>query len=173
MAPYNQKTYLFNMIDKAFSGVELGSGVSLHETIVIDNYGSKTERQRARENDEKKDWRKLISTPELKSVWGNGGLNFYDDVGLRFHLPAYLYLLINEPEEGEVTDSVIYTLTTSLGVDSYNYKRLLILNNQQRKCVRHCLIYLRHNAGRPYQGHHTLIEKAIEKYWKPQVKMIP
>ncbi|MEO0771460.1 MAG: DUF6714 family protein, partial [Cyanobacteria bacterium J06649_4] len=65
----------------------------LHETVVIDNYGGPVERQRVRAQDETQDWRK-IDTVELMKVWGIGGPSFYDDIGFRFHLPAYLSLAV-------------------------------------------------------------------------------
>ena len=85
------------LIHEAFAGITLGRGVSLHETVVIDDYGSTQARQKAREKDEKKDWRKLVDAPELKAVTGIGGLSFFDAEGLRFHLPAYMCLALVSP----------------------------------------------------------------------------
>ncbi|HJT78348.1 MAG TPA: DUF6714 family protein [Gemmataceae bacterium] len=56
---------LLRLIEEAFRGVELGNGVSLHETVVLDRYGGPAERRAARESDERQDWRKLIGDPEL------------------------------------------------------------------------------------------------------------
>ena len=87
-----QRQRLLDQIDKAFAGVELGDGVSMHESAVIDDYGTDEQRLAARTPDEKLDWRKLIDGPEMTRLFsiGNGGLCFLDAVGLRFYLPACL-----------------------------------------------------------------------------------
>ncbi len=166
MPAYDQKAYLLAMIDEAFDGVELGDGVSLHETIVLDMYGTDAERKRARDGDEKTDWHRLVHDPELKRMSIATGLAFFDAAGLRFHLPAYLWLAVTEPDaDSEIVPTLIHTLAH---FDEYNRKRLSILTGHQRRCVRHCLRYLRHNTGRLFRFHHREIEKAIETYWKPQ-----
>jgi hypothetical protein len=38
---------LLRLIEEAFRGVELGDGVSLHETAVLDNYGTREQRRAA------------------------------------------------------------------------------------------------------------------------------
>ena len=50
---------LIQAIEKAFAGVSLGTGVALLEADVIDAYGGMEERLKAREQNEKTDW-KLI-----------------------------------------------------------------------------------------------------------------
>src|ERR1700685_3017835 len=72
---------LLQLIEEAFRGVELGGGVSLHETVVLDNYGTQEQRRAARAPDEKRDWRKLVGDPELIATRGVGGLAFYDPAG--------------------------------------------------------------------------------------------
>ncbi len=96
---------LLRLIEEAFQGVELGDGVSLHESVVIDEYGGPEERRTARASDEKHDWRKLVRDPELirpavGEVTG-GGMPFYDAAGLRFHLPAYLSVAVMDPHGNE------------------------------------------------------------------------
>ena len=108
----NRRERLLEAICEAFRGVELGDGVSLHETVVIDNYGGIDERLAARNRDETCDWRKLINDPELARWGGVGGFSFYDAAGLRFHLPAYLSLAVIDfdREDAElVLDSLMKT----------------------------------------------------------------
>ena len=84
---YSENTQkLLALIREAFTDVYLEDGVSLHQTVVIDNYGSNAEMVQARLKDEKMDWQKLISKPELLNINGIGGLSFYDAKGLRFHV---------------------------------------------------------------------------------------
>lgn len=117
---------LLQLIEEAFRGIELGDGVSLHQTIVIDNYGFNCdEAAELARHDERHDWRKLVDDPELLNVQGIGGLSFYDALGLRFHLPAYLSAMVKgycvddfgetEPDVydplGGIAGSLEFTLT--------------------------------------------------------------
>ena len=150
------------LIHEAFAGITLGRGVSLHETVVIDDYGSTQARQKAREKDEKKDWRKLVDAPELKAVTGIGGLSFFDAEGLRFHLPAYMCLALVSPYE-DVVESLTFTLTSS---SDYNKERFAILNAEQREAVKVFLIYLRDLGGDAYDFTRPKIEDALANYWR-------
>lgn len=160
-ANYNQKEYLIQRIHAAFEGVQLGAGVSLHETIVIDNYGSNKARQLARKEDEKKDWRVLLDNPKFVEVHGIGGLSFYDAEGFRFHLPAYLIVGILKPEE-VVIESLIFTLTY---LSPYQLERNTILNPLQRRCVKEFLVYCQHHTpNRFFSQELQKLETAI-KHW--------
>ena len=130
---------LLALICEAFKDVYLEDGVSLHQTIVIDNYGSNAEMVEARLKDEKKDWQKLISKPELLNIHGIGGLSFFDAKGLRFHLPAYLSSVVINPDL-EISDSLIFTLTHK---SEYNDNRLSLLNPQMKHCIGVILSYFR------------------------------
>ena len=102
---------LLDQIDAAFEGVELGDGVSLHETQVIDAYGTAEERLAARTPDEKLDWHKLIDDPEITWLLGAAsGMCFLDDIGLRFYLPACLSLGVRHPEGGEGVGDMLGSL---------------------------------------------------------------
>lgn len=157
---------LLRLIEDAFSGVELGDGVSLHETVVIDLYGDPEERQAARAPDEKHDWRKLVDDAELIRTTGVGGLSFYDAAGLRFHLPAYLSLAVTDsdkPDASNVLADLLYTLTH---FPEYDRERFGILSAPQRACVREVLNYLRSLYDIPENWPIVAdIDQAIEGYW--------
>jgi hypothetical protein len=155
----DRESHLLQLISESFRGVELGDGVSLHETIVLDNYGSAQERQAARAPDEKRDWRKLVDDPELANVYGIGGLSFYDAAGLRFHLPAYLSLAVKDPDQ-QVVWELHFHLTH---LSEYNRQRLAILSPSQRRCVWEVLRYLRDLAG----AEDATLDAAIQGYWNP------
>src|SRR5262245_7669952 len=134
---------LLAAIEEAFRGVQLGDGVSLHETVIIDNYGGPEARAAAREPDEKHDWRRLVGDPELVRISGVGGLSFYDAAGLRFHLPAYLSLAVidfDRVDAGNVLESLLFHLTH---FSEYNVGRLSVLDSAQRQCVQNVLTFLR------------------------------
>lgn len=154
---------LLRQIEDAFSGVKLGEGVSLHETVVIDLYGTCQERRAARVPDEKHDWRKLVGDPELTRLCG---LSFYDAIGLRFHLPAYLTLAVSDPnceDSGQVIANLLFTLTH---LPEFNRERFAILSDPQRTCIREVLKYLRHVYDLPDNGPLIAqLDEAIEGYW--------
>lgn len=154
---------LLDHIDRAFVGVTLGNGVSLHESHVIDNYGTAEERRKAREPDEKADWRRLVDHPDLTVQFaiGSGGLCFLDAAGVRFHLPACLYRAVRDFEQdsiGNMFESMYYLLT---GLDGHNLDRLAVLSSEQRACVRDCLVFFREAT----ESEDVELARAIDGYW--------
>ncbi|QEL14308.1 DUF6714 family protein [Limnoglobus roseus] len=136
---------LLQMIEDAFRGVELGDGVSLHESAVIDDYGTLEERRVARVPDEKRDWHKAMLEPDLPRLFdiGCGVLSFLDAQGMRFYLPACLMLLVGDHDNdlyGNMFESLEFQLTC---LGDYNRERFDILNTIQRQCVCEVLTYLR------------------------------
>ncbi len=165
--PYNQKEYVIQLIHKAFEDVNLEDGVSLHETIRIDNYGETNETLESQiKADERNNWKKLIDDPELAKIHGIGGLSFYDAKGLRFHLPAYLCLMIKNPGE-DIADICVSLMFTLVQLDEYNRERFSILTVEQRKAVKVFLTYLRYNTGiSTNESGSKAIERAIREYWR-------
>ena len=159
MKTYHQKEWLIQQITKAFDGVMLEEGVSLHETVVIDNYGSSSERAIARQPDEKKDWQKLVQHPDLAEVTGIGGLSFFDAKGMRFHLPAYMITTIHQVY---TEFNIVFSLCH---LSNYSKERFAILNTAQRRAIRAFLKYLLNNGGKAYEFDHPKIHKALKEYW--------
>ncbi len=146
-AIYARKQQLLRVIEGAFQGVELHDGVSLHETVVLDEWGSAEKRQDARLFDEKSDWRKLVRDPELLRTTGVGGICFFDAAGMRFHLPAYLSLAVRDYQEGDnpqVLDDLIWKLTCTSVPKNEQFS---LLNQIQRECVQDVLRYLHEAFG--------------------------
>lgn len=157
----DRRRELLRQIEEAFAGVELGDGVSLHETIVIDDYGTAEERSEARRHDEKHDWRKLIDDPELLAVHGIGGPNFFDDRGFRFHLPAYLSVAVVDLYR-EDADVILGSVMFNLSVPCERTREMLaILNGAQRRCVYDVLVFL----WTEYEFDDPELECAIDDYW--------
>ncbi len=94
---------------RAFGDVSLGTGVSLREADVIDDYGTDDERAAARGLDELDDWER-ISDAEIEQH--PSALCFMDAAGLRFHLPAYMRFTLRRFRESDSmsTDATIYRL---------------------------------------------------------------
>ncbi len=154
---------LLRLIERVFRGVELGDGVSLHETVIIDDYGDLEERRSAREPDEKHDWRKLVGDPELKRV---SGMSFYDAAGLRFHLPAYLSLAVSDADGTDASNVLADLLYTLTHIPEFNRERFAVLSVPQRACVREVLKYLRNLHDLPENAPIIAeLDQAVEGYW--------
>lgn len=164
---YTQKDFVLRMIREAFDGVELGDGVSMHETQVLDDYGINKERKDARAKDPPTDWRVLLQNEDFKKIMsaGWGGMSFLDAEGFRFHLPAAMTLAIEQPGL-ELVGSLIFHLTQT---DAYGVKKYSALDRVQKRCVKHVLKFLRHNSGGCLtDAYHNDIDNALEAYWKRQ-----
>jgi hypothetical protein len=140
--PPDESTRMLTLIEEAFSGVVLGDGVSLRETLVLDNYGGADERRRAREQDVTADWHALLSDPELVRLAYVGGFPFFDAAGMRFHLPAYLTLAVafERNDTQNVLECLMFTLTNQ---GAANTPRFASLDATQRRCIAEVLRFLR------------------------------
>lgn len=87
MAP--EARQILDEIRRNFAEVSRDNAVTLHETQVIDRYGSMTERQTARKLDTDTHWFE-VRDEWIESVTGIGGLSFLNDEGFRYYLPAYM-----------------------------------------------------------------------------------
>jgi len=154
---------LLAAIEAAFRGVELGGGVSLHQTVAIDDYAGPEAERSAWDADERHDWRRLVADPELARISGVGGLSFYDAVGLRFHLPAYLSLAVIDWEakaSDDVLGCLLYHLTS---LSEYNCGRFAIFSAEQRRCVADALTFIRDEHD-PWL-YRADIDRAIAEFW--------
>lgn len=169
---------LLDEIEDAFRGVELGQGVGLHETEALDLDVNEEMLDAARAQDERSDWHKLLSDPELRKLGGVGGIFFFDPLGLRFHLPAYLWLAVTEfgSTDWWSCGPVMFSLTNFEGLEqgrieleSVQYgralvsrlERLQILNAAQRTCIRNVLIHIRDN----HDWDDEWLSRSIDGYW--------
>lgn len=125
-------TELIQLINSAFSKVELGNGIGLYEAQIIDDHGSVDARKAARDRDEKVNWR-LISAVDLNRC--NSSLSFFDAEGMRFHLPAYLIAEI----KGEYNFDAVLCL---IDISDYRRSQFVLLNNVQKGAVRCVLKYI-------------------------------
>ena len=80
---------LLARIRRDFGEILRGHGVSLHETWVIDRYGSMRERKKARKLDTDQHWWE-VRDEWIEEFGGVGGLSFLDDKGFTYYLPDEL-----------------------------------------------------------------------------------
>lgn len=142
---------LIARIRKAFAGVKLGNGIGLWQAQGLDDYASEEECAQYREKDEKDDWSQ-ISVDDLNAC--NSSLSFFDDEGMRFHLPAYLVAEL----EGAYRFGMAFALSH---LNDYAMQQYSLLNNEQRDAVRHVALYL---ADQDEYDRSDLL-RAVDKYW--------
>jgi hypothetical protein len=95
---------LLDVIEKAFDGVEREDGVTLHEAVVIDNYGSQEEFEKAGSYDTETRWQDvsendLAENPQF--------MTFLDAKGFRYYLPAAMSWSIRHGVDS-LSDSIFY-----------------------------------------------------------------
>lgn len=82
---------LIEAIALAFRDVQLEDGITLHEAIVLDDYGTIAEQQQARLLDTEQHWWEVSD----RSIWDcPSALSFLDQKGFLFYLPAFMTLAL-------------------------------------------------------------------------------
>ena len=145
---------LIQEITDVFAGVKLGVGVGLREAQGIDAYDTEEVCAAKREGDEKEDWSK-ISSNDLNEC--NSSLSFFDSLGLRFHLPAYMIAELR----GEYNHGLSFCFTY---LKEHSRKRFDFLSPAQRGIIRKFLIFLRDHPD--YEFSRDEITRALDNYWK-------
>ena len=127
-------------IDSAFKGVTLEDGVSLHETLEIDNHRKVIPESKARMLDEVHDWKALLNSPHMYEFCFYGGINFFDGKGFRFHLPAYLVACIRYHKFDDlIISSMISNITKPA---QYRISDFMLFSNAQRAAILNAVLYL-------------------------------
>ena len=141
-------------IELAFADVTLGDGVGLWEAQAIDNYEGADERLRARNQDQKLDWKKITDADLIRC---HISLSFFDENGMRFHLPAFM--LSEEFQES------MYTFLLSYLIDMNDLVLSLFssLTMGQRAAVRKYLIWC--SNQKLYEDRKEEIEISLKEYW--------
>ena len=119
-------------IDFAFKGVSLGRGISWREADIIDDYGSKTQREAARAKDELKDWNK-VPYSLIESLRYQAVISFLDNWGLRFYTPILIKFTFDNIKtcESVIIESFIYSLTKASTIQDFKP----VLSKVQINCI--------------------------------------
>ncbi len=144
---------LCERVREAFAGVVLGAGVGLFEGQSIDDYETDEVRRQKREKDEKVSWER-ITAKHLNAC--HSSLSFFDALGMRFHLPAFLIADL----KGDYGMGMEFTLTH---LSDHSKEQFELLSPAQRHVVR---VYLQFLSEDPDSGfHHADIDRALNDYW--------
>lgn len=107
---------LISRIEKAFAGVVLSDGVTLHEAAALEGYASEIECAEARRLDAGRNWQDL--TDEEIQQCGDV-LSFLDELGLRFYLPAYMIWTIKHYEVSDLLTSHVICIIRDLRAELF------------------------------------------------------
>jgi hypothetical protein len=122
-------------ITAAFSGVPRG-GITLHEAVVIDHYGSDAERRTARARDAERRWQDVPDTviESHPSVF-----SFLCPESFRYYIPAYMVwsLRYHRISDSLSSDFTIYSLTPTRdkGQDRWRLERFEIFSPAQARAT--------------------------------------
>ncbi len=157
-----RKCLLIKAINQAFDGVELEDGVSLHETRVIDDYGSKSARQAARRYDTQTRWQDV----PINWLADLNGLSFFDAKGLRFYLPAYMVWTLENfhTTTSNAAEGTIYRLCPHPRGQLRRHALALyqIFNEMQSRTICGFLRFMQDELD---QSSGTRIQWALDDYW--------
>ena len=145
---------VIDAVEKAFAGVTLGKGIGLYQGHAIDGHMPEEHCLKMRERDEKDDWH-AIAPEELECH--SSSLSFFDPLGMRFHLPAYLIGTLQH----EISSDVMAFQLTHL--TDYSRNQFSLLNPEQRAAVRTFLQWAL--TEEDYLLDIELVNEALNDYW--------
>jgi hypothetical protein len=156
------KLKLIKQIVSAFDRVTRDDGISLHEAVVIDSYGSDEQRAIARQKDNELRWQDV---PDRSIEHSYSALCFLDPKGWRYYIPAYMiWSLKNYMTSGSNSiDSTVYTFKFSGDPEDYYLSRFKILNQEQSIAVCQFLLFMcTHHEG---FVNDSWSQEALKNYW--------
>jgi len=123
-------------IRRAFSDVSRDDGVTLHEALVIDNYGSDAERSAARQLDTDCRWQDV---PDHLIEENDSVLCFVDPKGFRYYLPAYMVWSLRNYEKSEGFSHNHPICCLGLGesgsIRQWDLERFEVFNDEQATAI--------------------------------------
>jgi hypothetical protein len=149
-------------IRKAFSGVTLGSGISLRQAAVIDNFGDGVTDEAFSLlplSEETTNWNH-VTFAELES----DNVAHLDPLGFRFYLPAFMISLIEAYDSSSMR--VIGTLSALYPRDhiaEYYTQRYECLSYEQKQAVA-CFLQVFPELVELDREHTKIVERALD-YW--------
>ncbi|MBL8181881.1 MAG: hypothetical protein JNL64_09765 [Blastocatellia bacterium] len=101
---------LLALIHDAFDGVDRQGGITLHQALVIDDYGTQEELEAAEAYDTEDRWQNVPESDISKNI---SIFNFLDPIGFRYYLPAYMSWSIKNYTDDE-SDCSFFTFMAVL-----------------------------------------------------------
>jgi hypothetical protein len=137
-----RKEQLLEQIQYAFSEVERGDGISLHEASAMDDYASEAERQLARLKDADAHWTEV---PDEHISQNHAVFSFLDIKGHRYYAPAFMSWLIRTGYDtsSNSAESAQFAFDPWGKVEGgHHYPPHEIFTPAQCKCIAQYLLYI-------------------------------
>ena len=144
---------LISKIIETFKDVKLKGGVGLNEAQGLDDYADKETLIELNRKDEKDNWQKIPSK-ELNRC--HSSLSFFDQNGMRFHLPAYMIVDIKDEYDFDMAFHLI-------DLSNYSREQLSALLPKEKKVISLFLEYIYDKEE--YRYNKSEIQKSLETYW--------
>ncbi len=160
----NLRVQIIEAIRQAFAEVTREEGVTLHEAVVIDDYGSKEERAEARKLDVDHHW---YDVPDALLESHCDTLCFVDTPGFRYYLPAYMTWTLRYAMTSDSfsVDHAVYSLNP--GTDSklrdWHLERFEAFDEAQSKAINQFLWFVAEYLDEFADG--TAAVNALNRYW--------
>ncbi len=155
---------IIRLITGAFAGVPRGA-MTIHEAEVVDNYGTETERAKARKLDVDERWEDV---PDRDIEACTTALSHLDPAGWRYYVPPYMIWALRHFRESNaiVIDATIYTfeLWSDASLRDYKLTRFRLLGRRQSHAVHR---FLRYMAANEAHADATVARSALENFWHP------
>ena len=151
-------------IHDAFRGVRRGE-ITLHEAVVLDEYGTPEARDEARQRDTEERWEQLPDTHVEECGWA---LCHVDPQSWQYYIaPLMIWSLryFRSNDDSVVPDFTIYTFDPNVkheDLRSYKLDRHRLLDDAQARCVCRFLRYMAQHGDR---ADDFVANDALRKYW--------
>lgn len=152
-------------IRKAFAGVVLGDGVSLRQSIVIDNYGegyTEEEFENIKNTEVVGDWTQVPHNELIEAE----NIAHFDAGGFRYYIPALMLSLIEKFDNSSMR--VIGTLQSLYPKPdrmwTYHMVQYSLLNYDQKQAIAKFLIALPDLVTLDNEDK-SRVERAVSNYW--------
>lgn len=142
----SQEELLLEQIRRAFAGVVLGDGVSLHYGEYLDSYRADEQELALSKLDERQDWAK-VAYDDLTLCYS--ALTFMDAEGFRFYTAPCMAYMIEEPRaQTNAHDWFLYNLKIQPDGTLKGVPFNSLYNEQQKAAIVRLLKYLIHNRSK-------------------------
>lgn len=175
-----ERTRLIAEIDAAFAGMSRRGGVSLHQTVLVDGCGAPGETYAmAAARDAEARWQD-VPQHDLKEISGVGGIAFFDPIGYRYYLPAYLtwWLQGGDRSGGFAIECTLYSLDLTPPKGStdeqtrahreHSLKRFSDLTPRQARGVEQFLRFVLQFSDEDF--FRKIARQALAAYWTERCK---
>jgi len=165
-----EKKAVLDCIARSFHKVSRDGGVSLHETEGIDDYLGDEAIRNLRKKDIDRHWQD-VPPDHLADADVGSALCFFDPIGWRYYLPAYMtwWLTGGEQSNSHASESLLYTLqleeSRSNGLREHSLERYEMLTREQAEAVNRFLHWVQNFASDEMYGKRDA-KIALDSYWK-------